>query len=137
LELLPKINEKATINNVKRFFESDVERIARIAHEDISGLKSPSISDMPRSPLHDNLVDQRLNKQIEARILFGKIKLAITYIKYPYRQILETRYVDGINWLDMGSKFQYSPRQLMRKRDQAFLYFADAFEDVHDFHIYD
>jgi ArpU family phage transcriptional regulator len=137
LELLPKIDKKATIDNVRRFFENEVERIARVAHEDMSGLKSPVISDMPRTQLFGNSVDDRLSKQIEARRLFQQIKDAIYFIKYPYRQILETRYIDGMDWLDMSNKFQYSPRQLMRKRDMAFLYFADAFEDVHDFHIYE
>ncbi|CUR63439.1 ArpU family phage packaging/lysis transcriptional regulator [Leuconostoc gasicomitatum] len=136
MQLLPDINEAATISNVRQFFEVEVERIARIAHEEMGGLKSPTMSDMPRSETFGNSVETRLNKQIEARILFDKIKTAISFIKYPYRQILETRYIDGMNWLDMGSKFQYSSRQLMRKRDLAFLYFADTFEEVHDFHIY-
>lgn len=136
MQLLPDINEAATISNVRQFFEVEVERIARIAHEDMGGLKSPTMSDMPRSETFGNSVETRLNKQIEARILFDKIKTAISFIKYPYRQMLETRYVDGMNWLDMGSKFQYSSRQLMRKRDLDFLYFADTFEEVHDFHIY-
>ncbi|MBZ6004077.1 ArpU family transcriptional regulator [Leuconostoc gelidum subsp. aenigmaticum] len=136
MQLLPDINEAATISNVRQFFEVEVERIARIAHEDMGGLKSPTMSDMPRSESFGNSVETQLNKQIEARILFDKIKTAISFIKYPYRQILETRYIDGMNWLDMGSKFQYSSRQLMRKRDLAFLYFSDTFEEVHDFHIY-
>ncbi|MDI6552357.1 ArpU family phage packaging/lysis transcriptional regulator [Leuconostoc falkenbergense] len=135
--LLPEIDEKATINNVRRFFEHEVDRIARVAQEDLSGLKSPMMSDMPKSASNGNHVDERLTKQIQARVMLDQIKFALSCINYPYRQILEARYVDGMSWLDLGNRFKYSPRQLMRKRDLAFLYFADTFETVHDFHIYD
>lgn len=86
----------------------------------------------PRFEIFGNSVESWLNKQINARIIFDKIKTAISLIKYPYCQILETGMLDGMN----RSKFQYSPRQLMHKRDLVFLQFADTFADVHDFHMY-
>jgi len=81
MQLLPDINEAATISNVRQFFDVEVERIARIAHEDMGGLKSPTMSDMPRSETFGNSVESWLNKQIKVRIIFDKIKTAIIRIK--------------------------------------------------------
>ncbi|WP_249206041.1 hypothetical protein [Leuconostoc pseudomesenteroides] len=64
--LLPEIDKKATINNVRRFFENEVDRIARVTQEDLCGLKSPMMSDMPKSASNGNHVEKRLTKQIHA-----------------------------------------------------------------------
>jgi len=43
-----------------------VDRIARVTQEDLCGLKSPMMSDMPKSASNGNHVEKRLTKQIHA-----------------------------------------------------------------------
>ncbi|WP_251933742.1 hypothetical protein [Latilactobacillus sakei] len=61
-ELFPQVNEKAIIDTVKHFFKDELPKAQRYSHKDISGIKSPTVSDMLGVEKQLNAVTQSANR---------------------------------------------------------------------------
>lgn len=136
MALLRAVNERATEDNVRDFFEREFKRIKAQARMNYVDLKSPVITDMPGSPKHGNSVDEKLSNHTRAQVYIELVRQAINAMPEPEKFFFKYRYIDDMEWIDISELMNMTPRMGQKYIQRAFRYFADAFVDTYDFHVY-
>ena len=131
-----ELDEKATINNVRRFFEHDLPIIQARAHISFVDVKSPVISGMPSSGMTENANDNKYSIHAQASKWVDDIIKAHQGMKQPHRSFLELRYFKGLKWLEVEERTGYSSKRGQEIINEAFLGFAEAFADTYDYREY-
>ncbi|MFP7242370.1 ArpU family phage packaging/lysis transcriptional regulator [Pediococcus pentosaceus] len=136
MDLLPEIDEKATIANVRKFFDKDFPRLQVMAHISYVDIKSPIITGMPSQQHYGNLVDDKLTAYANANALLDRVLDACRSMRHPHREFMEKRYFKNMSWLMINQSSGYSPRRCQQIINEAFLQFAEAFQDTEDFRVF-
>ena len=131
-----ELDEKATVNNVRRFFEHDWPIIQERAHISFVDVKSPVISGMPSSGMTENANDNKYSIHAQASKWVDDIIKAHQGMKQPHRSFLELRYFKGLKWLEVEERTGYSSKRGQEIINEAFLGFAEAFADTYDYREY-
>lgn len=131
-----ELDEKATIYNVRRFFEHDWPIIQERAHISFVDIKSPVISGMPSGGMTGNANDNKYSIHAQAAKWVDDVIKACQGMKQPHRSFLELRYFKGLKWLEVEERTGYSSKRGQEIINEAFLGFAEAFADTYDYREY-
>ncbi|WGI18569.1 ArpU family phage packaging/lysis transcriptional regulator [Latilactobacillus sakei] len=134
-QLFPQVDEKATINKVKHFFKVTLPSMERHSHKDVSGMKSPVISDMPRGGSVGNQQEETITRRIYAGQVVDECRKAIECCDAISQQILWSVYVKDNTVMGTQLESGYGETRFRYYKNRACLQFADAFmlEDLHVF----
>lgn len=135
MALLPAVNKRETIENVREFFDREFPRIMNMADVTYVELKSPTISDMPGAPKHGNSNDDKFSNHAQAVYYLECVVRAIKAMRQPHRHFMELRYLQHKEWLEIEEITGYSTRRGMEIIEEAFLYFADRFSDTYELRV--
>ncbi|WP_371190533.1 ArpU family phage packaging/lysis transcriptional regulator [Weissella viridescens] len=136
MALLPDINEKQTIENVRNFFNKDFPRLQNMAHISYVEIKSPIITGMPTGAKTGNSNEDKLTNHTYAKSVLDDVLQACRTMSYPYRDIMELKYFKGLSWFEITERLGYSTRRGHELINDAFLQFAYAFADTEDFRVF-
>jgi ArpU family phage transcriptional regulator len=131
-----ELDEKATINNVRRFFEHDWPIIQNRAHVNFVDVKSPVISGMPSSRMTGNANDDKYSIHAQATQWVDDVIQACQGMPNLYRHILELRYFKNQSWVEVEAITGYSRKRGYELLNDALLSFAEAFSDTYDYREY-
>ncbi|MCT1175530.1 ArpU family phage packaging/lysis transcriptional regulator [Pediococcus pentosaceus] len=133
--LLPEIDHKATIKQVKRFFEKDFRKLQNMAHVSYMDVKSPTLSDLPNKSVASNGIDSKMNNHMYAIERLAEIKEALTGTRENKRKFIEYRYFKRLTWYDIAELTGYSRTQSNKLLNSALIEFAYAFVDTEDLRV--
>ncbi|MEB5950630.1 ArpU family phage packaging/lysis transcriptional regulator [Enterococcus innesii] len=128
MTLVPEINKKETKKNARAVL-SQYRRLNRIAERAPIDLKSPIITDMPRSGAKNGSQDAFL-EWIDAEIERDAIVAALAKLGLVSRQILYYSFCDAekrSNY-EIGRLLSYSDKNIEKLKAIALLEFADAYK---------
>ncbi|MHB9648892.1 ArpU family phage packaging/lysis transcriptional regulator [Weissella paramesenteroides] len=130
------LNKRATIANVREFFEKEWPTIRAQAHVSWAGTKSPVISGMPRASMVGNADDDKFSAHAQATEWVDGVIQACQGMTQPHRHFLELRYFKDMEWLDIEALTDYSTRRGEQIINEAFVMFAYGFIDTYDFRVW-
>jgi ArpU family phage transcriptional regulator len=135
--LFPEISEKATVNKVIEFFKKTFPRMVRTAGRNITDLKSPVISDMPKGDATGNTAESTITRRMVATQIVEQTRQAISHCDYRSQQIMQMLYLSGSKYYDyqVQEKIGYQETQYFYYKNKALLSFADAYL-LDDLHVY-
>ena len=128
MTLVPEINKKETKKNARAVL-SQYRRLNRIAERAPIDLKSPIITDMPRSGAKNGSQDAFL-EWIDAEIERDVIVAALAKLGLVSRQILYYSFCDAekrSNY-EIGRLLSYSDKNIEKLKAIALLEFAEAYK---------
>lgn len=117
-----------TAAKVRKFFKQDYPKLIRWAGVNGGYIKSPVMSDEPRSPSFGNRAEEKMDKRIYAQQTLARVGKAINVLSYESKQILIGVYADNKNVWDMCDLVGCERAQYQAKKRKAENEFADAFE---------
>lgn len=134
-ELFPQVDEKKTVAKVKHFLKHSLPKMQRYSHKDISGIKPPIITDMPRGGSVGNKVEETITQRLYAGQVVERSREAIACCDAISRQILWAVYVKENTITAAQLESGYGETRFRYYKNRACLQFADAFmvEDLHEF----
>ncbi len=135
---LPKLNEKATGNQVKDFFRREYPRIARLAGKNPTELKSTNIDDMPKAPQYGNHVEDNVIEFSNNQLEYLRVVNAIKGCSMISQQIILYDLIQGYNVGWVSAALKYSPQRYNDLKKYAMNEFADTYEywSGEDLHVY-
>lgn len=135
MALLPAEDKRATVDAVREFFDKEWPRIVNMAGVSFATLKSIEITDMPSSPKYGNGVDEKFADHAWASDIVDEVVRVIRNMPARESKLMRNRYINQMNWENAAAASYVSTRRGMEIMEQAMLYFADAFQSVHDFRV--
>lgn len=134
-ELFPQVDEKKTVAKVKHFLKHSLPKMQRYSHKDISGIKSPIITDMPKGGSVGNLAEETITQRVYAGQVVDNVVIALKSCDAISQKILWDIYVEGNAVKATQPESGYGETQFRYYQNRALLAFADAFmlEDLHVF----
>lgn len=135
--LFPEISEKATVNKVIEFFKKTFPRMVRTAGQNITDLKSPVISDIPKGNTIGNTAESAITRRMAATQIVEQTRQAISHCDYRSQQIMQMLYLSDSKYYDyqVQEKIGYQETQYFYYKNRALLSFADAYL-LDDLHVY-
>lgn len=136
-ELFPQVDEKATVNKVKHFLKHTLPQMQRYSHKDISGIKSPIITDMPKGGSVGNQAEETITQRVYAGQVINSMVAALKSCDVVSRKLLIDVYIGNSktpDYLEMEA-LGYEKTRYQFYKNRACLQFADSFmiEDLHVF----
>lgn len=133
--LLPELDHKATIKQVKRFFEKDFQTLQNMAHVSYMDIKSPTLSDLPNKNVASNGIDSKINNHMYAIEMLAEIKEALTGIRENKRRFIEYRYFKCLTWYEIEELTGYGRTRGSEILNSGLIEFAYAFSDIKDLRV--
>lgn len=133
--LLPEIDHKAIIKQVKRFFEKDFQTLQNMAHVSYMDVKSPTLSNLPSKSVASNGIDSKMNNYMYAIEMLAEIKEALTGIRENKRKFIEYRYFKRLTWSEIEELTGYGRTQGNKILNSALIEFAYAFVDTEELRV--
>ncbi|GEP18398.1 ArpU family phage packaging/lysis transcriptional regulator [Pediococcus pentosaceus] len=133
--LLPELDHKATIKQVKRFFEKDFQTLQNMAHVSYMDIKSPTLSDLPNKNVASNGIDSKINNHMYAIEMLAEIKEALTGIRENKRKFIEYRYFKCLTWYEIEELTGYGRTRGSEILNSGLIEFAYAFVDTEDLRV--
>lgn len=136
-DLFPQVDEKATVNKVKHFLKHTLPQMQRYSHKDISGIKSPIITDMPKGGSVGNGAEETITQRVYAGQVINSVVAALKSCDVVSRKLLFDVYIGKSktpDYLEM-EVLGYEKTRYQFYKNRACLQFADSFmiEDLHVF----
>ena len=136
-ELFPQVDEKATVNKVKHFLKHSIPQMQRYSHKDISGIKSPIITDMPKGSSVGNQAQEAITQIVYAEQVINSVVAALKSCDTISRKLLIDVYIGNSKTPDYSEmeELGYEKTRYQFYKNRACLQFADSFmiEDLHVF----
>jgi len=136
-ELFPQVDEKKTVAKVKHFLKQSLPQMQRYSHKDISGIKSPIITDMPRGGSIGNQAEEAITQIVYAEQVVDNVLAALKSCDTISRLLLIDVYIGEAKMPDnlMMEALGYEKTRYQFYKNRACLQFADSFmiEDLHVF----
>lgn len=133
-ELLPRIDESKTKANARRVLKQ-CRRLQRIAGRTFEQLKSPIITDMPRSDGYGNSNEEKIIKYLDLKLdaenKLCEIAKAVASLGCEERLVLYYAYFDReehYNWW-IADLLNVSLRTLEDLKSDSLIKFADAYQN--------
>lgn len=134
--LFPKLDTKATLQNVTNFLSVTLPKMVRVSGQSMTDLKSPTYDGMPKATPAGNSTDARIVRRLYAEQIVKQTVVAIKHCSQDSQSILSSLYLQGdtdtMCFMELG--FSESSYFHVRK-PQALLEFADCYmlDDLHIF----
>ncbi|GBD74233.1 putative autolysin regulatory protein ArpU [Tetragenococcus halophilus subsp. halophilus] len=105
-------------------------RLQRITGKSKIDIKSPIITDMPKSPSHGNKTEEALIQHVDAEGELNAIVAGLMSLSLTSRAVLYYSFCDKERWTNdlIGMEIGYSERQVRRVKDDALVEFAEAYK---------
>jgi len=136
-DLFPQVDEKATVNKVKHFLKHTLPKMQRYSHKDISGIKSPIITDMPKGSSVGNQAEEAITQIVYAEQVINSVVAALKSCDVVSRKLLIDVYIGNSKAPDYSEMeaLGYEKTRYQFYKNRACLQFADSFmiEDLHVF----
>jgi len=136
-DLFPQVDEKATVNKVKHFLKHTLPKMQRYSHKDISGIKSPIITDMPKGSSVGNQAEEAITQIVYAEQVINSVVAALKSCDVVSRKLLIDVYIGNSKTPDYSEMeaLGYEKTRYQFYKNRACLQFADSFmlEDLHVF----
>lgn len=136
-ELFPQVDEKKTVAKVKHFLKHSLPKMQRYSHKDISGIKSPIITDMPRGGSIGNQAEEAITQIVYAEQVINSVVSALKSCDVVSRKLLIDVYIGNSKTPDYSEMeaLGYGKTRYQFYKNRACLQFADSFmiEDLHVF----
>lgn len=129
MELFKDIDTKETKLRAKRVLAT-YRRLSRIAGQDEINLRSPIITDMPRTPSsYTNKSEDATCIRIDAENELRAIDTAISRVSQISKEIISMTFCenDKLTAFAIGMEIGYSERSVKDLKAQALLEFADVY----------
>lgn len=136
-ELFPQVDEKATVNKVKHFLKHTLPQMQRYSHKDISGIKSPIITDMPKGGSVGNQTEETITQRVYAGQVINSVVAALKSCDVISRKLLIDVYIGNSktpDYLEMEA-LGYEKTRYQFYKNRACLQFADSFM-IADLHVF-
>ncbi|MFC4771898.1 ArpU family phage packaging/lysis transcriptional regulator [Enterococcus hermanniensis] len=131
MELFEEIDVRETKFKAKRILAS-YRRLSRIAGQDEINLRSPIISDMPRTPSsYTNKSEDATCIRVDAENELNEINAALNRISRISKEIISMTFCENekLTAFAIGSELGYSERSIKDLKAEALLEFADVYRD--------
>lgn len=125
--LFKELDAYGTISQVADLLGDDLERLLLQTGRRLTDLKSPQLSGMP-SGSHNNYTEMMVINGLNAEAEVRAIHATIQHLPETSKQVLVGMFVDHHQWFQVSNKLFQSKSTLYRRRRQAMLEFADAFD---------
>lgn len=129
-----------TAAKVRKFFKQYYPKLMLWAGVNDSYIKSPMITDEPKSPSFGNRAEEKMDKRIYAQQTLASVGKAINVVSEESRRILIGVYVDNKDAWSMCEALGCERSRYQQKKRKAENEFADAFETCclwwRDLHVY-
>lgn len=138
IELFPEVNKKKKrLTGLSIFFNHTIPKMERYAHQSITDIKSPTISDMPKANHVGNSAEETIYKHLYAQEVLKRTIEAIENCSNISKMIISKLYFTREKPLDwqIMKQLHYHENRYYFYKNRAFLEFADAYllEDLHVF----
>ena len=128
VDLLPKLNEQKTYENVTNFFKRDLERIVLMSGSRMTDLASPNLNVAPGSSNFNN-VEINLINGLDAQNIVKSVNDALHYGVDPVsKKILIGLYINHQRWVDIQPLIYREHTSFSVYRKHALISFAYSFE---------
>ncbi|KAF0351661.1 ArpU family phage packaging/lysis transcriptional regulator [Pediococcus pentosaceus] len=134
--LLPELDYKATIEQVKSFFEKDFRTLQNMAHVVYMDIKSPTLKDLPDKSVISNAVNSKTNNYMYAIETLAEVRTALSEIDRHSRKLIEYRYFKQLTWHNITGLTECSLTHSQKLLNDALIEFANAFVDVEDLRVF-
>lgn len=135
--LFPEVDEKKTIANVKRFLSVELPRMERVSHQDITCLKSPVVSDLPKAPASNNKAETTIYRKLYAEQVVWRTSEAIDGCDHISQVLLKRLFADksAIYDYQLMNELGYGNDRYYFYKNRACLQFADTYllDDLHTY----
>lgn len=130
IDLIPNLDEVATAEKVKKFFDNDLERLLRLADEQRSFFRSVNMDGMPKAPSSGNGQENMVVKYVssesaKAKSILEDVSVALNHCSNTYQLILYYRYIKGLADWQVAQKVQYSNTRYHQLKIAACIEFAE------------
>ena len=138
MELFQEIDEYRTIKNVKYYFEHDFPRLKARAHMNIASIQSPSFDTVGSAGNTINTQENKVMDQLRAQELVVATYKTIKNCpdNYRYKTILKYRYLYGQSNIETMEVAGYASTRYNECKNNACLYFAEAFADYYTMQVF-
>ena len=128
--LLKEVNFYQTRKNAKNVLKH-YRRLERIAGRSAIDVRSPIITDMPRSDKYGNSTEEALLQKMDAEAERDAIVVGLMRLKLTSRQILYYSFCTTERFSNIGisSELGYSVRQIERMKSEALIEFAESYRN--------
>lgn len=134
--LLPEINEEETIENVRYYFEHDFPRLVAQSHINLNYIQSPSFDSMGGGTSVRNSQEDKIVGKISAKEYVALTMRLISNFPREYKIIIKNGFINHQDNYTLCDGIGCSTTKLNDLKKKALLYFADAFQEFEDLHIY-
>ncbi len=117
-----------TAAKVRKFFKQDYPKLMLWAGVNASYIKSPVITDEPKSPSFGNRAEENITKRIYAQQTVNSVRDAIKVVSDESRRIILGVYAENKDVWSMCEIIGCERAQYQVKKRKAENEFADAFE---------
>ncbi|WP_076149743.1 ArpU family phage packaging/lysis transcriptional regulator [Ligilactobacillus murinus] len=130
IDLIPDLDEVATAEKVKNFFDKDLERLLRLADKQRSFFRSVSMDGMPKAPSPGNGQENMVVKYVssesaKAKSILEDVNVALNRCSSTYQLILYYRYIKGLADWQVAQKIKYSTTRYNELKIAACIEFAE------------
>ncbi|QGG60097.1 DUF1492 domain-containing protein [Loigolactobacillus bifermentans] len=134
--LLPVLNTNKTEDNVRNFLINEFPRFVVKAGYSMVDVKSPRFSALPKSEPVGNGIEDALVEHADAPRIVTAAVNAIRRCPDKYQKILYMAYILELTDDEIIEQVPYERSQYYRLKSEALRWFADAFENTFDLHVY-
>ncbi|HCD08222.1 MAG TPA: hypothetical protein DEQ50_08210 [Lactobacillus sp.] len=134
--LLPDIDRRKTIENVKNYFEHEFPRLIAQSHISLTFVQSPSFDSIGSGISTRNNQEDKIIGKLSAKEYLKITMKLISNCPHEYMLILKNYYVHNMTNDDLQDLLGYGSTRYNELKNLALLYFADAFTDYYDLHVY-
>lgn len=136
--LFPDLDESQTIKNVKYYFEHEFPRIKARAHMNITSIQSPSFDTVGGAGTTINVQENKVMNQLRAQELVVATYKIIKNCPndYKYKTILKYHYLYGKSNIATMEVAGYASTRYNECKNNACLYFAEAFADYYTMQVF-
>lgn len=127
IELLPKLDEKATCRNVHNFFKYQLENIVLMSGHRMTDLQSPSFDSIP-SGSHVNSAELKVVNGLDAQNVVKSVYDALHHIDDLSYTILTGIYLKYERWVDIQPYVGREHTSFGKYKNRALVAFAYSFE---------
>ncbi len=129
MQLLKEIDIKQTRRNAREVLKS-FRRLERMVGRSLIDIKSPIITDMPKTQRHGNKAEEALIQKMDIEAERDAILVALTALSPINRQVLYYCYCvpDGFSNYKISREIGYSERSVQRIKSEALIEFAEAYK---------
>lgn len=129
MALLKDVDFYQTRTNARKVL-NNYRRLQRITGRDKIDLRSPIMTDMPKTPSRGNAAEDAMVQYMDAEGEQNAIVAALMALSLTNRTVLYYSFCDRSNWsnYELAQKVGYSDRQIRRIKQEALLEFAEAYK---------